>query len=284
MALFGIGGSYSHSSNQSSSLGQSLGINQSSSLSGSQSTSQSGSQQTSSQSLAFAPLYAALYGSAAGAAGQAADLVPGLQGAAQQLFSGGTQFLQDLGGNAGTDYLTQRVTGPDQAAQAQIGALGSNLGDFFNEQLMPGITANGVNTGGLGNSRDAVARSLAAKQVSGQFAQGAATILGNSQAQRDQAASTLGAQKLQASQTGLSSLGGLFQLLQGGAQAGLAPYQALAQIMGGPTALTQSQGTSQASAEDIAQAISNSFGFDTSYNTSQSTGSSHSTSLNAGVG
>jgi hypothetical protein len=255
---FGIGGSVAK--NQSSSQSTSGSNSLSQSLSQSQSTQ--GSVQQSSQSIAFAPLFAALYGNAGSAAANAADAVPGLQGAAQQLFTGGSKFLDTLQGNPGTDYLTSRVTGPDEAAQAQIGALGSSLGDFFNEQLLPGITSTGVSTGGYGNSRDAVARSLAAKQVAGQFSQGAAQILSTSQGQRDQAATALGAQTGQNAATGLSALNPLFSLLQGGANAGLAPLQQLAAIMGGPTTLSTSSGSSygQSTAEDIANAISSSFG------------------------
>ena len=279
-----IFGSPSTQQSQSTSSSTGYGLNTSSSISGSEAQSQSqqgsqqGSQQTSQQAIAFAPLFAALFGGASNAAANAADQVPGLQGQAGQLFSGGLDFLKQLQGGPGTDYLNSRITGPDTAAQEQINTLGANLGDFFNQQLIPGITSQGVSTGTLGGARDAVARSLAAKEVSGQYAQGVSQILGTSQAQRDAAAvAAMGGQQAGAG-TGLSALSSLYGLASGGAMAGLAPFLSLAQILGGPTVLTQQQGTSYgtsygtSSSSDIAQAISNALGlsFDTSQ--SQSTG------------
>lgn len=272
MSLLGnfFGGGGSNQSSQSTSSQESTQA----SVSGSQSVGMS--QQASNQSIAFQDLFASLFGKASGATDIAAQQVPGLQDAASQLFSGGINFLGQLGGNAGTDYLNNRVTGPDQAAQAQIGALGQSLGDFFNEKLLPGITGSSVATGTLGGSRQAVAQSLAAKQVAGQFTSGAAQIFGQSQAQRDAAATALGAQTTQNAATGISSLGSLFGLAQGGANAGLSPYMALAQILGGPTVLTQSEGQSS----DVASSLASSLGV--SSGTSQSTSQGKVTSPGLG--
>jgi hypothetical protein len=238
----------SDSSSQSSQVGgnaaTSFGVGGSSGVSDSLSQSQSG------QSIAFQDLFQQLFGGA-NAAAQAVN-ANGISGAANQLFTGGTNFLQSLTQNAGTDALQARI-GDTSARDTQLGALKTQLGDFFNEQVIPGINSQGIAAGTFGGSRDAVAQSMAAKAVGGQFAQGAASIIGTDQAQRDQAAAQLGQLNVQGGQAGLSSLSSLYGLAQGGATAGLVPYQLLAQIMGGPTVLGQSSSSS------IAKAISDSF-------------------------
>ncbi len=143
---FGVGGSQSVSDSIASSL----------------SSSQTGGQSSSTQGIAFQDLFSQLYGGANAAAGLVNT--QGLSATANQLFSGGTKFLDMLGGNPGTDALQARI-GDTSARDAQLGALQSGLGDLFNEQLLPGITGQGVSTGTLGGSREAVAQSLAAKQV-----------------------------------------------------------------------------------------------------------------------
>ncbi len=282
---------------------QSFGVtgsdSQSSQLGGSQSAQTSGASQfgqsTSQQQIAFQDLFQQLYGGASVAA--KGVNTAGLSDTANQLFSGGVSFLQQLQGNAGTDALAARV-GDTSARDSQLGALQSSLGDFFNEQLLPGVVSRGVSSGTYGGSRDAVASSMAAKQVAGQYAQGAAQIIGTDQQQRDTAAAQLGGLQQQGALGGLSSLASLFGLASSGAQAGLSPFETLAQIFGGPTTLTQAQSVSggQSAAQgysssfDIASAISKSFGqqgsqsygFDFGSNTSQSTGSGKGFGISGG--
>lgn len=262
---FSFGSGRSHSASQSQSVAQSqsqsraesdelrLGASEATSfgLTGSESLSTQLGQSSADQRIAFEQLFRELYGGA-GAASAGVDTA-GVSGAARQLFSGGLGFLQQLQGNPGAELLAARA-GDTSARDAQLEVLRSGLGDFFNEQLMPGITSTGVATGTLGGSRDAVARAQAAKAVAGQYSTGAASILASDQAQRDSAAGKLGDLTLGGAATGLTALDSLFGLAQGGELAGLAPYQALAAIMGGPTVLGSSQST------DVARAISESFG------------------------
>ena len=245
MSFLGLGGSYGSSHSQSNSLG--IGVNQSASR------SLSGGQSTTEQQIAFAPQFAALYGNAGSAAANAADMVPGLQGQAGMLFSGGLDFLSQL-----------HDIGSEDNTQAQLDALKSSVGDFYNETLLPGVVNEGVGSGNLGGGRDAVATAMAAKTAGGQFSQGAAQIIGNAANQR-----------IAANTAGLNALPSVYGIASQGAQAGLAPYLALAQILGGPTTLTSSQST------NFAKAISDSLGL--SYDTSQSSGSSHNTSFNIGI-
>lgn len=282
--MFGIGASSSRSNSSSQSEELSLGLDVAESFgqSGSTDRSTSSGQSSSSESIAFEELYRSLYGDAKTAA--AGIDAPEISKAAKQLFSGGLGFLERLNGNAGTDALKARI-GDTSARDSQLEALRSQLGDFFNEDLLPGVTSRGVATGTLGGDRDAVEIERAAKAVSGQFATGAASIIGQDQTQRDNAAMSLAGLDQQGALGGLNALSSLFGLAEGGELAKFAPMQLLAQVLGGPTVLGESQST------DIAQALSDSFsedgsqsyGFDFGTATSSSQSRSKSKSLSIGA-
>ena len=254
-------------------LGGQASVQGSSSLSDSIARALSSGQSTSQQNIAFENLFQQLYGGASSAA--AAIDTSGLSDTAKQLFSGGLNFLQQLQGNAGTDALTARI-GDTSTRDTQLSALQQGLGQLFNEQLLPGITSQGVATGTLGGSRQAIEKAQAAKAVAGQYAQGAAQLIGMDQAQRDQAAAQLAGLTGQNAATGLSALPSLFGLAQGSATVGLTPYTALAQILGGPTVLTQQQATDQSTSSSIAKSIADSFGqsYGFDFGTSKSQGTS----------
>lgn len=277
--MFGsIGASSSRSSSQSSSLDYSANTSGSFSDSLAQSLSRSGGSSTS--RIAFEDLFQQLYGSATGAAGRAAEMSPLLSGQAAQLFTGGSQFLESLGGGAGENYLESRL-GPNPLLDEQIGQLGSDVGRFFREELNPAVTGSSVAAGQLGGGRQGVAQGRAIDSAGRQFQRGATELRAADMASRDQAASQLMAGRTQAAGTGLSSLQGLFDLAAGGAGAEMMPYQALASIMGGPTSLTDSEQFAEATSESVARAISEAMGF--SYGTSQSTSKSKSKSMNVGM-
>lgn len=237
------------------------------------SSGSSQSQSFSRESLAFEDLLRGLYGSASDAAMQQVADVPLFQDEAQQLFTGGLGFLDQLQALPGDDYLASRLNGPDAAAQAQIDTLGNDLGRFFNEQLMPGITSRGVSTGTLGGDRQAVSIGKAAGEVGGRFSTGVAQILANSQAARDSLALGANQSKIGAAAAGLGALPSVLGLANAGLNAGLNPYLSLSQIIA-PTVLGESG--AQASSVDISRALSD------SYETSQS--SSKGKSFNFGIG
>lgn len=265
-----MSGSFSKQSSNEQSTSSNLGLSENAASSfgnqGSQSSSlsQGSSVGGSSQTVAFEDLFKKLYGGASGAAD--AVNTGAISTAAKSLFTSGTGFLDTLSG-----------VGSDATTDAQVGALKTTLGDFFNEQLLPGITREGVSTGTLGGSRDAVATGQAAKGVASQLSAGVASILGN----RDAA-------KTGAAGTGLSALQSLLGIDTQGELAGLSPYQALAQIVGGPTVL----GSSFSQSQDIASALSDSFGvsgsqsygFDYSSGKSQSTGNQKGFGISGGIG
>lgn len=250
MGLFGFGGSKqdSSSSGQSSSLSRS----QSGQVSGGISESGAVSQ----QGIAFEDVFARLFGQAQGAA---AGLDPSLlTDAANQLFSGGTQFLGGLGGDAGSEYLQDRLSDNNQVLEEQIGLLGEDIGKFFSEEINPAITSQAIGGGALGGGRQGVAQGAAADAVGEQFRRGATALRAGDIAARDQAAGLLAQQGTQQAAIGLGALPDLLGIAETGAFASLAPSERLAAILGDPTVLTQSE--SFGSAQDFARAFASSFG------------------------
>ena len=249
---FSFGGSRTTSNSQSSSID----LSRSSSVSGGASQSQS------EQSIAFEDVFARLFGGAEGAAG---GLDPSLlTGAANQLFSSGTGFLDNIGGDAGSRYLEGRISGDNPILQDQIDLLGEDLGNFFSEELNPAITSNAVGGGQLGGGRQGVAQGRAISQVSDSFTRGATALRAGDIAARDAAASGLAANAISGAQTAFAGIPALAGAADLGFSAGLAPYERLAGILGGPTVL----GSSSSSAADWARAFSNSFGQSSASSTS----------------
>lgn len=254
MGLFNFGASKQKSSSQSSSYEQA----NSSSVSGGAASS------FSSQNVAFEDIFARLFG---GAEGAAAGLDPSmLTNAANGLFASGSNFLSSIGGDAGSVYLADRLGSENPVLQEQINALGADLGQFFNEQLLPGITSEAVSGGALGGSRQGVAQGMAADSVGRQFAQGATALRAGDVAARDAAAGTLSANNIEGVLAGLSGLPALAGLADMGFGAGVAPYERLAAILGGPMALT----TAGSSSVDFARALSNSYGMSSASSSSSS--------------
>lgn len=257
---FSFGGSKS----SSSSSGQSTSFDaaQSGGISGG--VSAGGSQ--SSQNVAFEDIFARLFG---GAEGAAAGLDPSmLSETANQLFSGGMDFLSSLGGGADTDFLTARMSGESPVLGDQITGLGEDLGQFFNQQILPGISSESIAGGGLGGARQGVAQGMAADSISRDFTRGVTDLRSADVAARDQAAATLGANRIAGAEAGLGQLGSLAGIADFGFGADLAPFDRLAAILGGTTVLGES--SSFSSAEDFARNFSQSFGQSQATNESES--------------
>lgn len=275
-----LGGGKSKSSQQSTS--SSFGFNQSESqdVSASRQESLSGGSGTSSttQNIAFEDLYAKLFGNASAAGESAVAQAPELAAAARQLFSGGTQFMQGLGGDAGTSYLTDRLSGNNPVLDEQINLLREDTGKLFSEQLNPAITSRAVAGGTLGGGRQGVAQGMAAEAAANSFARGASQLRSEDIARRDSAAATVAQNSLQAASTGLGALPGLLDLADRGVNAELGIYSNIGSILGGPTVLSQSQSEqsqfSRSTAQSAAEAFSRSFGQQTS--ASQASGKSKS--------
>jgi hypothetical protein len=156
-----------------------------------------------------------------------------MQGTADQLYGQGQGFLQQLQG-VGQGF------GSQASMDLQTENLSNELGTFFNEQLMPGIRRDAVGAGGLGGSRDQVARAQGAGQVADAFSSGVAQIYGQGEQQR-LAGEGMGAQ---AALGGIGALSGLQGIANMPFQQQLAPLMQLASIFGNPTVLSEQQASS----------------------------------------
>jgi hypothetical protein len=199
---------------------------------------------------------------------------------ANQLFSGGTEFLSQLSGGADTDFLQSRVSGDDGLLQEQISGLGEDIGAFFREQILPGIQDESIAGGSLGGARQGLAEGAAADTAGREFQRGSTALRSADAAQRTDAAGILGQSRIAGAQAGLGGLGGLAGIADFGFGADLEPFERLSALMGGPTVLGESSAFS--TAEDFARAFSHSFGTSQSQATNES--SSSSIAANVGVG
>lgn len=244
MGLFSFGASRSSTDSVSSSHDEARAGSQSGGFGVSQSD----------QNIAFEDVFARLFG---GAEGAASSLDPSmLTEAANSLFSGGTGFMDSIGGDAGTSFLNDRLSGENPVLQEQIDLMGEDLGKFFNEELLPGITSEAVGGGQLGGGRQGVAQGRAIDAVGEQFQRGASSLRSQDVAARDAAAGTLGEQNIQGIMAGLSGIPALAGVADMGFGAGLEPFERLAALMGGPTTLTSAGSRSG----DFARSFSESFG------------------------
>jgi len=258
--MFGFSASKSSSSSSSSSYEEAK----------SRSDSAGASQSTSQQSIAFEDIFARMFG---GAEGAAAGLDPSmLTDAANQLFGSGMDFMGAIGGDAGSQYLEDRLSGDNPVLQEQIDLLKSDLGDLFNEELLPGITSQAVGGGQLGGGRQGVAQGAAMQEVGDQFTRGSVALRAGDIAARDAAAGTLAGNAISGAQTAFGGASSLMGIADRGFSAGMAPYERLSAILGPTTTLTSSQAT----AADWAAAWSESFG--------ESSAKSKSSSSSVGVG
>lgn len=290
MGLFGFSGSSSksRSSGQSQATSSSFGASEQGATSGSLSggASRSANQATgqSRERIAFEDVFSRLFKGAEGAAG---GLDPSLlTEASNQLFSGGTDFLSSIGGDAGTAFLTERLANRDSLEADQVSQLKTDIGKLFNEELLPGITSDAVAGGQLGGGRQGVAEGKALEAAAEAFKTGSLDIRATNQAQLDALAAGVAGRGIQGAQVGLTGLSDVAGIAEMGFGADLRGAQLLSGILGGPTVLGESasQSTGFSSAEDFARAFSESFGRSISQGQSQSTSSTKSSSKSKSAG
>lgn len=262
-SLFGGSKSSSTQRQESNAFGYSANSAGSSSISGASSSGRSGGVSGSSgasrsgSSVFSSDILRQLYSSALGAAD---SINPGLATErVNQLFTGGTSILDNLSsGGAGVDYLERRLTGDNnEVLNAQIGAIGEDLGSFFRDEINPTITGNAVAAGALGGGRQGVAQGSAVSDILKEFSTQAANLRAQDITNRDAAAlGLLGAQNANA-QTGVSAIGQLSGLTSD--TAALDPYSQLAQILGAPTVLTESESAESSFGQEFSEQQANEF-------------------------
>ncbi len=191
--MFGFSASKSSSSSSSSSYEEAK----------SRSDSAGASQSTSNQRIAFEDIFARMFG---GAEGAAAGLDPSmLTDAANMLFGGGMDFMGQIGGDVGTQFLKERIAGDNPLLQEQIDLLQEDIGKLFNEELLPGVTSSAVHGGALGGGRQGVAQGAAIREASDQFTRGSVALRAGDLASRDAAASTLAGNAITGAQTAFAA-------------------------------------------------------------------------------
>ena len=279
-----LGGGASKSQSTSDSESSAYGYTGSQSQDTSRSLQQSTSGGSTTQSLAFQDLFAQLYGGASTAAKGATASAGDLMQHASQLFSGGREFLENLKTNSGLTYMQERLQGGKDLLNEQIGNLKSDIGSFFKEQLMPGVKSGAVSGGNLGGGRQGVAEGLAAREAGEQFTKGATALRVADQQQRDAIAGQIANNSVQAASTGLGALPSLLDLSERGANAELGIYSNLAQILGGPTVLSQSENFAQSTGQSVSDAFARSFGENTASSKSKGQSTSSSFNFSAGMG
>ena len=102
----------------------------------------------------------------------------------------------------------------------QIGGLGQDIGNFYNQQILPGINQQASYAGGTGGARGQIAGGLAAQAALQQFQQGATGL------------------RSSAYDTGIGNLNNLYNLGMAPWAAQWAPLQGLMQVLGSPTVLS----------------------------------------------
>ena len=272
MGLFGFGGSKSKQSSQSQSQSSSFDNSDAFGFNFGESGSVSGAQSSATSRIAFEDLFSQFFGGAAGAA--AGVDTSKITDAANFLFSGGTGFLEGLGSDAGSQFLTDRISGIDEIANMQVDQLGADLERFLGENVSRGITAGGVQAGTLGGGRGEVQKGIAERGAAEAFIQGATDIRGKSRAEQDALAQFLSGQAGTNAGLAFQALPGLMGLAEGGALGGMAPFMMLSQILGGPTVLQDSQSTQ----------FGESFGTDFGLNMSTGRAGSQATSSSSSKG
>lgn len=268
-----LGLDYSQNRASTDQSSNSYGYSSSSSVDQSRSLQEStgGGTSRSGQTVFAEDLFRRLYGNAEGAAAGVAAQAPQLRDAAMQLFTGGSQFLQTLGGDVGSNYMRDRVEGSSPVEDI-IASMRTDAGDLFREELNPAITSRAVAGGTLGGGRQGVAQGVAQAKVADDFTRNAATLRYADVQAKDQIAAQIAGNSISAANTGLASLPGLLDLVERGNNAELAPYSSLSAIIGGPTTLTESESSdfSRSTAQSVSDAFSRAFGEQTAESATRS--------------
>lgn len=214
-------------------------------------------------------VYRSLFGGASNAAARASELVPGLRGTADALFSSGGQFLESLEGELATEGRLSDTGFEDE----QISLLQSDLGRFYEEEIDPRITSRGVATGTLGGSRGEVARGIASRGLAEEFARGSTAIRLAGQERRDQLATTVDVLRGDRAGQAISAIPSLFGIAEAGVNAEFSPYLALSQVLGDRTVLSQSESRSASDSGSVSSQLAQAFAESLGESSSKSSGS-----------
>lgn len=186
-----------------------------------------------------------LYGQAGALAGQqgnAGQVAQGLVDRNMGAVQGGIGALQDLANGGGP--LANYANPNGDLARRMLDDASGAIGENFNRNILPGITSAAGQVGGIGGSREALARGVAAGDAANAIGRAATDIYGQQYALGAQAAAGLTDARLSAAQALPGAAAGAVNLGMQPYAASWAPLTSLANILGGPTVLGQSAGMS----------------------------------------
>ncbi len=155
----------------------------------------------------------------------AGDLAGGLmQGAGGWMSPGSNPAIQNL-------MARSQMTNP--FLENQIQSYGQDLGSFFQNQILPGITSQAGLSGQFGGSRHGIGAGLAGQGIMDQFARGASQMRYDNYNSGQQAANFAG----NLANSGIGQMGDLYNLGMSPWSAAWAPLQNMGALMGTPTVL-----------------------------------------------
>ena len=149
--------------------------------------------------------------------------------------NGANSFISQLQNPAYAQSFQNFMQPNNQMAQQQIGILGKNLSDQFNNQINPAIGSSAQMSGQFGGGRQGVAQGMAIQGMQNAFGQGSAQIQNNAYNQ------ALNATQMGSQYNNANAIAGLQGM---GMRSNLAfsPYLNLAQILGAPVMTTTGEG------------------------------------------
>lgn len=184
-----------------------------------------------------------LYGQAgklAGQQGNAGKVAQGLVDRNMGAVQGGIGALQDIA--AGGGALAAYANPNNDLARRQLADASSAIGENFNRVVLPGITSAAGSVGGIGGSREALARGVAGGDAANAIGRAATDIYGQQYSLGAQAAAGLQDARLSAATALPGAASGAVNLGMSPFAAAWAPLTSMAGILGqGPTTLSQSQ-------------------------------------------
>lgn len=181
-----------------------------------------------------------LYGDATALAGKQQTQAP----------AAATGLVRSLmpGAQSGFQQMVQFANPNSDLARQQTANLADTVGTEFNRAILPGIRSGAGIGGNMGGSREALAKGVAAGDAARAISEGGTNFFANAYNQAANAASQLPAMAGQVFNLGMTPF-----------QAAWAPLQSLASILGGPTALGQSQAVGENWQQQMSK--SRNFGF-----------------------
>lgn len=208
-----------------------------------------------------------MYTGATNVANRQAATVPGAAarvGAATSPY--GYQGLAALGKIAGGGGPLAQYTTPNNAlARQQLSQQSAAIGQDFSRNILPTIRAGAGSLGGMGSSREALAKGVAAGDAARAISQAGTNLYAEQYGIGANAAAAQQQAMLGAGQALPEAAAGVYNLGMQPYQAQWAPYSALAAILGGPTALSssiqQSQNIGEGWNAGVGNPRNNSFGF-----------------------